>query len=320
MLPTLSRALKRLDLPVIAAPLPTISTPRLVVAQCKAGIVGSLSALNARSCSELDEWLVEIAEELGAWTSEHSGQHAAPSAVKQVIHANNRRLYDDMEVLLKHKVPIVITSQGLSTDANDAVHAYGGMTLHEVINNGLARNAIDKGSDGLIALAAGAGGNAGIKSPFALIQEIRQWFLGPLVLSGAISTGAAILAARVAGADFAYIGSAFIATDEARASTDYKQAIISGSSDDVVYTSFFNGVRGNYLAQSVTAAGFDPDNLPEHGDTRFDFGCAPGSDSACSEAWPAGQGIGAVDRVRSTRDLIEKLSWEYHEARMRVLI
>lgn len=178
MLPTLSRALKRLDLPVIAAPLPTISTPRLVVAQCKAGIVGSLSALNARSCSELDEWLVEIAEELGAWTSEHSGQHAAPFAVKQVIHANNRRLYDDMEVLLKHKVPIVITSQGLSTDANDAVHAYGGMTLHEVINNGLARNAIDKGSDGLIALAAGAGGNAGIKSPLHSFKKFVSGFLG----------------------------------------------------------------------------------------------------------------------------------------------
>ena len=264
--------LQHLSLPVIGSPLFIISNPKLVIAQCQAGIVGSMPSLNARPASQLDEWLAEITETLAAWDRDHPNQKAAPFAINQIVHKSNDRLEHDMEVCAKYKVPIVITSLGARTDVNDAVHAWGGIVLHDIINNMFAHKAIEKGADGLIAVAAGAGGHAGVKSPFALIQEIREWFDGPLALSGAIATGDAVLAARAMGADLAYIGSAFIATDEARASDAYKQCIVDSNSDEIVYSSLFTGVHGNYLKPSVRAAGMDPDNLPESDPSKMNFG------------------------------------------------
>lgn len=310
--------LANLPLPVIASPLFIISNPKLVVAQCKAGVVGSMPALNARPASQLNDWLAEITEELEAYNRANPDHPAAPFAINQIVHKSNDRLEHDLDLIVKYKVPIVITSLGARADVNAAVHAYGGVTLHDVIDNGFARKAIDKGADGIIAVAAGAGGHAGIKSPFALVQEIRQWFDGPLALSGAIATGGAVLAAQAMGADFAYIGSAFIATDEARASDAYKRAIVKGTSDDIVYSSLFTGVHGNYLAPSIVAAGMDPANLPE-GDARsMSFGSSEKSTKVWKDIWGAGQGIGSVDEVRSAAAYVERLHREYDEARRRL--
>jgi nitronate monooxygenase len=315
----LPRALQNLSIPVIGSPLFIISNPKLVIEQCKAGIVGSMPALNARPASQLDEWLHEITETLAAYDKAHPGNPAAPFAINQIVHKSNDRLEHDMEMVVKYKVPIIITSLGARTDVNDAIHSYGGIVLHDIINNAFAHKAIEKGADGLIAVAAGAGGHAGIKSPFALIQEIRQWFDGPVALSGAIATGGAVLAAQAMGADFAYIGSAFIATDEARASDAYKQCIVESSSDDIVYSSLFTGVHGNYLKPSVRAAGLDPDNLPESDPTKMNFGGGEGSKpKAWKEIWGCGQGIGAVNEVVSTAALVARLKREYDAARERL--
>jgi len=316
----LPRALQKLSLPVIGSPLFIISNPKLVIEQCKAGIIGSMPALNARPASQLDEWLHEISEALAAWDKANPDQPAAPFAINQIVHKSNDRLEHDMEMVVKHKVPVIITSLGARTDVNDAIHSYGGVVLHDIINNTFAKKAIEKGADGLIAVAAGAGGHAGIKSPFALIQEIRQWFDGPLALSGAISTGGAVLAAQAMGADFGYIGSAFIATHEARASDDYKHAIVEGSSDDIVYSSLFTGVHGNYLKRSIRAAGLDPDNLPESDPSKMSFGGGEGSKpKAWKEIWGSGQGIGAITEVTSTAALVARLKREYRDAQQRLL-
>ncbi len=265
-------ALQNLSLPVIGSPLFIISNPKLVIEQCKAGVVGSMPALNARPAEQLDEWLAEITETLAAYNKANPDKPAAPFAINQIVHKSNDRLEHDMQVCAKYKVPIIITSLGAREDVNQAVHAWGGIVLHDIINNKFAHKAIEKGADGLIAVAAGAGGHAGVKSPFALIQEIRQWFDGPVALSGSIASGGAVLAAQAMGADFGYIGSAFIATHEARASDAYKQAIVDGSSDDIVYSNLFTGVHGNYLAPSIRAAGMDPDNLPEADPSKMTFG------------------------------------------------
>ena len=317
---SLPPVLQHLALPVIGSPLFIISNPKLVIEQCKAGIVGSMPALNARPASQLDEWLHEITETLAAWTRAHPDRPAAPFAINQIVHKSNDRLDHDMEMVVKHKVPVVITSLGARVDVNEAVHSYGGIVLHDIINNSFARKAVEKGADGLIAVAAGAGGHAGVKSPFALIQEIRQWFDGPLVLSGAIANGGAVLAAQAMGADLAYIGSAFIATHEARASEAYKQAIVDCNSDDIVYSSLFTGVHGNYLKPSIRAAGLDPDNLPDSDPSKMSFGGGEGSKpKAWKEIWGRGQGIGAVTAVVSTAELVTRLKREYREARERVL-
>ncbi len=313
----LPAAFSRLALPVIGSPLFIISNPKLVIAQCTAGIVGSMPALNARPASQLDEWLHEIREALAAWDRDHPDQPAAPFAINQIVHKSNDRLEHDMELVVKHKVPLVITSLGARTDVNDAVHSYGGIVMHDIINNAFARKAVEKGADGLIAVAAGAGGHAGTKSPFALVQEIRQWYDGPLALSGAIATGGAVLAAQAMGADFAYIGSAFIATEEARAGEAYKQAIVQGSSDDIVYTNLFTGVHGNYLRPSIVAAGLDPDKLPESDPTKMNFGGEVAA-KAWKDIWGCGQGIGAVDGVRPAGELVARLAREYREAKARI--
>ncbi len=313
----LPAAFSRLALPVIGSPLFIISNPKLVIAQSTAGIVGSMPALNARPASQLDEWLHEIREALAAWDRDHPDQPAAPFAINQIVHKSNDRLEHDMELVVKHKVPLVITSLGARTDVNDAVHSYGGIVMHDIINNAFARKAVEKGADGLIAVAAGAGGHAGTKSPFALVQEIRQWFDGPLALSGAIATGGAVLAAQAMGADFAYIGSAFIATEEARAGEAYKQAIVQGSSDDIVYTNLFTGVHGNYLRPSIVAAGLDPDKLPESDPTKMNFGGEVAA-KAWKDIWGCGQGIGAVDGVRPAGELVARLAREYREAKARI--
>ncbi|HXE48961.1 MAG TPA: nitronate monooxygenase family protein [Ramlibacter sp.] len=310
------RSLDQLALPVIAAPLFIISSPKLVIEQCKAGIVGSMPALNARPAAQLNEWLHEITETLAAYNRAHPDKPAAPFAINQIVHKSNDRLEHDMEMVTKYKVPIIITSLGARVDVNEAIHSYGGVVLHDIINNTFAHKAIEKGADGLIAVAAGAGGHAGIKSPFALVQEIRQWFNGPLALSGAIANGGAVLAAQAMGADFAYIGSAFIATHEARASEDYKHAIVEGTSDDIVYSSLFTGVHGNYLKKSIRAAGLDPDNLPESDPSKMSFG-GGGEGSkpkAWKEIWGSGQGIGAVREIASTAALVERLKTEYRAA------
>lgn len=312
-------ALRNLALPVIGSPLFIISNPKLVIEQCKAGIVGSMPALNARPAAQLDEWLHEITETLAAYNRANPDKPAAPFAINQIVHKSNDRLEHDMEMVVKYKVPIIITSLGARTDVNDAIHSYGGIVLHDIINNMFAHKAIEKGADGLIAVAAGAGGHAGIKSPFALVQEIRQWFDGPLALSGSIATGGAVLAAQAMGADFAYIGSAFIATEEARASDDYKRCIVESNSDDIVYSSLFTGVHGNYLKPSVRAAGLDPDNLPESDPSKMSFGGGEGSKpKAWKEIWGCGQGIGAVTEVVSTAALVARLKREYEEARARL--
>src|SRR5688572_24613372 len=304
--------LANLRLPIIGSPLFIISNPKLVIEQCKAGIVGSMPALNARPAEQLDEWLAEITGTLAAWNKAHPERPAAPFAISQIVHKTNDRLEHDMQVCAKYKVPIVITSLGARTDINDAVHGWGGIVLHDIINNFFAKKAIEKGADGLIAVAAGAGGHAGVKSPFALVQEIRAWFDGPVALSGAISTGGAVLAAQAMGADFGYIGSAFIATHEARASDAYKQAIVEGTSDDIVYSSLFTGVHGNYLKASIRAAGLDPDNLPESDPSKMSFG--GDAKKAWKDIWGCGQGIGAVTSVTPTATLVARLQREYDAA------
>jgi nitronate monooxygenase len=309
-------ALARLPLPIIGSPLFIISNPKLVIAQCIAGVVGSMPALNARPASQLDEWLAEITEALAAHDRAHPESPAAPFAINQIVHKSNDRLEHDMAMCVKYKVPIYISSLGAREDINAAAHSHGGVVLHDVINNKHARKAIEKGADGLIAVAAGAGGHAGVKSPFALIQEIRQWFDGPMALSGSIASGGAVLAAQAMGADFAYIGSAFIATHEARASEAYKQAIVDSNSDDIVYSNLFTGVHGNYLAPSIRAAGLDPENLPESDPTKMNFGGA--STKAWKDIWGCGQGIGAIDKVQSTADLVAQLQREYQQARARI--
>ena len=313
--------LANLPLPIIGSPLFIISNPALVVAQCKAGVVGAMPALNARPASQLDDWLAQITEELAAWNEANPDRPAAPFAINQIVHKSNDRLEHDMALVVKYKVPIVITSLGARTDVNDAVHSYGGVTLHDIISDRFARKAVEKGADGIVAVAAGAGGHAGVKSPFALVQEIRQWFDGPLALSGAIATGDAVLAAQAMGADFAYIGTAFIATHEARASDAYKQAIVAGSSDDIVYSNLFTGVHGNYLAPSILAAGMDPANLPAGDLKTMNFGGGEGSKSkAWKDIWGSGQGIGAVNEVATAAAFIEKLKREYFAARRRLAL
>jgi len=311
---------RKLQLPVIGSPLFIISNPKLVIEQCKAGVVGSMPALNARPASQLDEWLHEITETLAAHDRANPDRPAAPFAINQIVHRSNDRLEHDMEVVVKYKVPVVITSLGARTDVNDAIHSYGGVVLHDIINNTFARKAVEKGADGLVAVAAGAGGHAGVKSPFALVQEIRQWFDGPVALSGSIATGGAVLAAQAMGADFAYIGSAFIATHEARASDAYKQAIVECTSDDIVYSSLFTGVHGNYLKPSIAAAGLDPDNLPESDPSQMNFAGGEGSKSkAWKDIWGCGQGIAAIQSVTGAAEFISRLKREYEEARASLL-
>ncbi|MEY4907371.1 MAG: hypothetical protein RL260_1089 [Pseudomonadota bacterium] len=308
--------LANLPLPIIGSPLFIISNPKLVIAQCQAGVVGSMPALNARPAAQLDDWLAEITETLAAYNAANPDAPAAPFAINQIVHKSNDRLDHDMALCAKYKVPIIITSLGARTDVNDAVHAWGGVVLHDIINNFFARKAIEKGADGLIAVAAGAGGHAGVKSPFALVQEIRQWFDGPVALSGSIATGGAVLAAQAMGADFAYIGSAFIATDEARASEAYKQAIVDGNSDDIVYSNLFTGVHGNYLKPSIRAAGLDPDHLPESDPTKMNFG--GDARKAWKDIWGCGQGIGAVNAVVPAAERVAQLRREYLAAKARV--
>jgi nitronate monooxygenase len=310
--------LSNLPFPVIASPLFIISNPKLVIEQCKAGVVGSMPALNARPAAQLDEWLAEITETLAAYNKANPDKPAAPYAINQIVHKSNDRLEHDMAMCVKYKVPIIITSLGAREEINQAAHSYGGVVLHDIINNKHARKAIEKGADGLIAVAAGAGGHAGVKSPFALIQEIRQWFDGPVALSGSIASGDAILAAQAMGADFAYIGSAFIATLEARAAEDYKQAIVDSNSDDIVYSTLFTGVHGNYLAPSIRSAGLDPDNLPESDPTKMNFG--GDAKKAWKDIWGCGQGIGAITAVQSTADLVAKFKREYQAARARLAL
>ena len=314
----LPAVLQHLPLPIIGAPLFIIGNPKLVIAQCQAGVVGSMPSLNARPASQLDDWLAESTETLAAWDRDHPEQKAAPFAINQIVHKTNDRLEHDMQVCAKYKVPIVITSLGARVDINEAVHAWGGVVLHDIINNAFARKAIEKGADGLIAVAAGAGGHAGVKSPFALVQEIREWFDGPLALSGAISTGDAVLAAQAMGADFAYLGSAFIATEEARASDAYKQCIVDSDSDDIVYSSLFTGVHGNYLKPSVRNAGMDPDNLPESDATKMNFGGGDSAKKAWKDIWGCGQGIGAVKAVVPAAEMVARLRREYDAARARL--
>ena len=302
--------------PVIASPLFIISNPKLVIEQCKAGVIGSMPALNARPAAQLDEWLAEITEALAAHNQANPGNPAAPFAINQIVHKSNDRLEHDMQLCVKYKVPVIITSLGAREDINQAAHSYGGVVMHDIINNKFAHKAIEKGADGLIAVAAGAGGHAGTKSPFALIQEIRQWFDGPLALSGSIASGGAILAAQAMGADFAYIGSAFIATHEARAAEAYKQAIVDSNSDDIVYSNLFTGVHGNYLAPSIRAAGLDPENLPESDPSKMNFG--GDAKKAWKDIWGCGQGIGAITSVVPAAERIAQLRREYQEARARL--
>jgi len=309
--------LASLPFPVIASPLFIISNPKLVIAQCIAGVVGCMPALNARPAEQLEEWLREITETLDAYNAQHPDQPAAPYAINQIVHKSNDRLEHDMALCVKYKVPIIITSLGAREEINAAAHSYGGVVLHDIINNQHAHKAIDKGADGLIAVAAGAGGHAGVKSPFALIQEIRQWFDGPLALSGSIATGSAVLAAQAMGADFAYIGSAFIATDEARAAQEYKQAIVDSTSDEIVYSNLFTGVHGNYLAPSIRAAGLDPANLPESDPSAMNFGGA--ATKAWKDIWGCGQGIGAIDKIQPAGALVAQIRREYAEAKQRLL-
>ena len=311
--------LKNLPLPIIGSPLFIVSNPKLVIAQCKAGVVGSMPALNARPAELLDEWLAEITEALAAHDRANPDKPAAPFAINQIVHKSNDRLEHDLEVCAKYKVPIVITSLGARTDVNEAVHAWGGVVLHDVINNFFAKKAIEKGADGLIAVAAGAGGHAGVKSPFALIQEIREWFDGPVALSGSIASGGAVLAAQAMGADFAYIGSAFIATDEARAVDAYKQMIVDSSSDDIIYSNLFTGVHGNYLKGSIVNAGLDPENLAESDSSKMSFSGGE-SKKAWKDIWGCGQGIGHIKKVVPAGELVARLAAEYHEARERLAL
>jgi nitronate monooxygenase len=299
---------ERLALPVVAAPMFIVSVPELVIAQSKAGVVGSFPSLNARPASELENWLRSIESELAAQPD------AAPYALNLIVHKSNDRLQHDLELCVRYKVPIVITSLGAREDVNQAIHAYGGIVLHDVINNVFAHKAVDKGADGLIAVAAGAGGHAGTTSPFALIEEIREWFSGPLVLSGSIATGRAVAAARAMGADLAYVGSAFIATQEANAQAGYKQMIVDSAAADIVYTNYFSGVHGNYLKPSVARAGFDPDHLPEADPSKMNFANSDSKVKAWRDIWSAGQGVGAVKAVVSVAELVARLKSEYEAA------
>ena len=310
-------ALASVPFPVIGSPLFIISNPKTVIAQCIAGVVGSMPALNARPVSQLDEWLAEITETLAAYNKAHPDHPAAPFAINQIVHKSNVRLEEDMALCVKYKVPIIITSLGAREEINQAAHSYGGVVMHDIINNKFAHKAIEKGADGLVAVAAGAGGHAGVKSPFALVQEIRQWFDGPLALSGSIASGSAILAALAMGADFAYIGSAFIATEEARASEEYKQSIVDSNSDDIVLSNLFTGVHGNYLAPSIRKAGMDPENLPESDPSKMDFG--GDKSKAWKDIWGCGQGIGVITKVQSTADLVAQLKREFAEAKARLM-
>ena len=305
-----------LQLPVVAAPLFIISHPPLVLAQCKAGVVGSFPALNARPEAQLDEWLAEITEDLANYNAKNPDKPAAPFAVNQIVHMSNKRLEHDLTMCVKYKVPIVISSLGAVPEVNQAIHSYGGIVLHDVINNRHANSAIRKGADGLIAVAAGAGGHAGPLSPFALVQEIREWFDGPLLLSGAIANGGSILAAQAMGADMAYIGSPFIATPEARAVDDYKQMIVESEAKDIVYSNYFTGIHGNYLKPSIARSGMDPDHLPEADPSKMDFDKAsqPGA-KAWKDIWGSGQGIGAVKEIAPVADLVGRLKREYSDAK-----
>jgi nitronate monooxygenase len=316
---TLQELKKRLAIPVIGSPLFIVSNPELVIAQCKAGIVGSFPALNARPAEELERWLVRITEALAEHDRLHPERPSAPFAVNQIVHKTNDRLEHDVAMCVKYKVPLVITSLGARPEVNEAIHSYGGMVLHDVIDQKFAHKAIEKGADGLILVATGAGGHAGTQSPFALVQETRQWFDGPIALSGSISTGASVLAAEAMGADFGYIGSAFIATKEANASEGYKQAIVEGSAQDIVYTNLFTGVHGNYLRPSIVAAGMDPDNLPESDPSTMKFGSGGSNKSkAWRDIWGCGQGIGAVGDVPSAGEYVARLIRQYDAARARL--
>ena len=306
----------RLRLPVIGAPLFIISNPDLVIAQCKAGVVGSFPALNARPKEKLEEWLEKITTALAAWDAAHPEAPSAPFAVNQIVHRTNDRLQHDLEICAKYKVPLVITSLGAQQAVNDAVHSWGGIVMHDIINIPFAKKALDKGADGLIAVASGAGGHAGRLSPFALVAEIRAFFEGPLALSGAISTGAGILAAQAAGADVAYIGSAFIATEEANAAEAYKQSIVDSSAADIIYSNLFTGVHGNYLRSSIVAAGMDPEALPESSPEAMNF--ASTAAKAWRDIWGAGQGVGSVDAVVPTAARIAAWQVEYAAARTRL--
>ena len=308
-----------LRLPVIGSPLFIVSGPELVIAQCKAGVVGSFPALNARPASQLDEWLHQITEELAAHNRDNPDQPAAPYAVNQIVHRSNNRLEEDISICAKWQVPVTITSLGAREDLNQAVHAWGGITLHDVIDDRFAHKAIEKGADGLIPVAAGAGGHAGTTSPFALMQEIREWFDGPVALSGSIAHGQSILAAQAMGADFAYIGSAFIATKEANAVEGYKENIVEAKASDIVYSSLFTGVHGNYLRQSIVKAGMDPDNLPEGDISTMNFGSGGNTEAkAWKDIWGSGQGIGAVKEVQSVADMVGRLEAEYRAAKARL--
>ncbi len=306
----------RLRLPVIGSPLFIVSGPDLVIAQCKAGVVGSFPSLNARPLSQLDEWLARITEELAAWDKAHPEAPAAPFAVNQIVHKTNNRLEDDVELCARYKVPVIITSLGAREDVNSAVHGWGGVVLHDVISNFFARKAIEKGADGLIPVAAGAGGHAGRLSPFAMIQELREWFDGPIALSGSIASGGAILAAQAMGADLAYIGSAFIATREANAIQGYKEMIVERGGEDIVYTNLFTGIHGNYLRPSIVNAGLDPDNLPQADPSKMNFGSGGNQEAkAWCDIWGCGQGIGAVTHVPTAGELVARLSAEYEDAK-----
>jgi nitronate monooxygenase len=317
---TFAEVKKRMALPVIGAPLFIVSNPKLVIAQCKAGVIGSFPALNARPQERLDDWIGEIKSALVEHDRAHPDQPAAPYAVNQIVHRSNDRLMKDMESCVRHQVPIVICSLGAREDVYAAIHSYGGLVLHDVINNTFAKKAIDKGADGLILVAAGAGGHAGVISPFALVQEIREWFKGPIALSGAIATGDAVLAAEAMGADFGYIGSPFIATDEANATDAYKDAIVQYGADDIVYTNLFTGVHGNYLKPSIVAAGLDPNNLPESDPSKMNFGSGGNTDAkAWKDIWGCGQGIGAIKKRGPTANYVAQLKSEYGAARARLL-
>lgn len=318
-MPTFEEVKKSLRIPVIGAPLFIVSNPKLVIAQCLAGVIGSFPALNARPQEKLDEWIVEIKEAIARHNDKHPDRPAAPYAVNQIVHRSNDRLMKDLEACVKHEVPIVICSLGAREEVYQAIHSYGGLVLHDIINNTFAKKAIEKGADGLIAVAAGAGGHAGVISPFALVQEIREWFDGPIALSGAIATGDAVLAAEAMGADFGYIGSAFVATQEANAEQTYKQAIVDGAADDIVYTNLFTGVHGNYLRPSIVAAGLDPDNLPHSDPSKMNFGSGGNTAAkAWKDIWGSGQGIGAIRRVEPAGAYIDRLAAEYEAARRRL--
>lgn len=316
MLPSILK--DNLRLPVIASPLFIISHPELTLAQCKAGVVGAFPALNARPESQLDEWLAMMTEELAAHNAANPDRPAAPFAVNQIVHMSNKRLEHDLGLCVKYKVPIVISSLGAVPEVNAAIHSYGGIVLHDVINNRHANSAIRKGADGLIAVATGAGGHAGTLSPFALVQEIREWFDGPLLLAGAIANGGSILAAQAMGADMAYIGSPFIATREARATEAYKQAIVEAHASDIVYSNYFTGVHGNYLKASIIASGHDPDNLPVADPSKMDFAAASTGAKAWKDIWGAGQGVGAVKAIEPVSALVDRLAQEYAAAKQRV--